>query len=187
MSKKEYKYKLSYPIIVIIAIILFIPVFYYFHKFNQKGYAEQKALDSFLAQEMRGTIGYASMFKLTPLDVNISFKNIAKDDIAKIKQGDKEMLSDGRVLAEILWLGRPEENYFITDLGSRSYLLKRTVPDKSLYSIPAKIRLWGVMGEDGSFRYKSKDVKEFRRHIFKTNKYTFDFIVEPKTYSFEEL
>ena len=47
------------------------------------------------------------------MDVDVSFKNIGKGELGRMKAGDKELLPDKSASAEILWVGEPKPNYFL--------------------------------------------------------------------------
>ena len=166
--------------IIALVLILLIPALHYYVMLNEKGVVEQKMLDKFIGQQLKTSIGFQTGPQAGYLDVNVSFKNIEKDMVKKIKLYDKEVLPDGTVLAEIVWLGNPRSNYFIVDLtkdGQSSGALQSTSGSK-LYSIPAKLRVNGIVQDYGSFFYKGKLMKQLGLYTFKSGDYEVDFTVE---------
>jgi len=164
---------------VILAII--IPSVYYFIKFNEKGYIEQKLLERYIERKQREDIVLQTGERTKTMDINVSFKNIAKDDIGKIKTGDKELLPDGSALAEIVWVGEPKSNYFLVDVGPlNETILVHTNTDDGLFSVPAKIRIKGVVSTTGLFVYKDVAVQDLTILKFNSGKYEKLFAVEVK-------
>ncbi len=164
---------------VILAVI--IPSVYYFIKFNEKGYVEQKLLERYIEMKKREDIVLQTGARTGHLDVDVSLKNIRKEDAAKIKAGDRDLLPDGTAAAEILQVGEPSPNYFLVDIGSlKRTVLARTNTDDGLYSIPAKIRLKGIVTTAGDFVYKDFSVKDLAIFKFNGEKYEVLFAVEGK-------
>lgn len=167
--------------IIIIAVILtlILPMIHYYIKFNERGLAEEVVLNRFIKQETRQGIGVQTGPSVGTLDVDVSFKGLTKDMLNKIKVHDKEALKNGTVLAEILWIGKPIPNYFIVNLGGeQNRVLRKTIVGKDLYSLPVKMRIYGVIGDFGKFSHKAKPVSQFGRYIFTTEEYESDFVVE---------
>ena len=166
--------------IIVFVLAVMLPALHYYIKFNEKGIAEQKLLERFIKQEKRRVAGFLVGPQTGTLEARVSFKNLRKEDLAKIEVHDKEILPDGTILAEILWLGKPEPNYFIADLGQDTFL--RTSPDGGLYSLPARVRLRGVITGGGTFKYKTKDVKQLFFFTFDAEDYEVDFAIEEASF-----
>ena len=115
------------------------------------------------------------------MDLDVSFKNIGKEEIGKIKAGDKELLPDKAASAEILWVGSPEPDYFLVDIGPlNNPFLIRTNAEDGFYSVPARIRIKGVVSTIGDFIYKDVSVKNLRVYKFRCAEYEALFAVETK-------
>jgi|GEM_PF-1978052 len=172
-------------ILIILAVsIIVIPLAHYYVKLNNKGVADQMLLEKYLNQKVREEISNKEL-RTGIIEVNVSFKNIPKNLLSKIKPGDKEVLPDGTVYAEVLEIGKPEENYFYdanVSLNSSEFL--KIKPDGNMYALPALMRLRGYVGEEGVFRYKSKAINYINFYPFKTSGYEADFTVEMYPYNF---
>ena len=167
--------------IAVIAVILVIvlPMLHYYMKFNEKGFAEQKRLERFIGQKMRNDIVNQTAWRTKTLDVDVSLKNLTGETLKKVKVGDRESQPDGTVTGEILWIGERRPNYFIVDVGTlNNSLFVRTLPDDSMYSLPAKIRLTGVVSDAGIFTYKDRTVRELSEFKFIIKEYEAYFVVE---------
>lgn len=166
--------------IIVFILILVLPMLHYYIKFNERGYAEHKALDSFIERKAREDVVTGTFSRTKLLDVDCSFKNLAKADLVKIKAGDKELSKDGSVIAEILWVGEPGPNYFVVDIGRPPYnrVFASTVPEASLYSLPARFRLKGLIADSGAFTYKDKSVNDLTLFRFDSGKYEAYFVIE---------
>jgi len=171
-------------IIIFFALALILPMLHYYMKFNEKGAAEKMSLESYRKLQLRNVVGFYGGNRICAMDVNVSFKNLTKEGLNKIRVHDKEVLQDGTVIAEILWLGKPEPNYFIADLGLGVF--SRIAPDDSLYSVPAKLRLRGIQTNGGIFKYNSKDVKQLEFYTFTANDHRVDFVIEAPSFKSEE-
>ena len=166
--------------IAIIALLLavILPMLHYYIIFNEKGIAEQKILERFLKQQSRETVGFQTGFKRAGMDVAASFKNLREADIAKVKAGDKDALSNGTVFAEVLWVGEPKPNYFFAELGTESKSILRRSEGHGLYSLPVRLRLNGIISDGGVFSFKTKVLKRLGIYIFNSGSYEADFVVE---------
>lgn len=165
--------------VIVFILVLVLPFLHYYMKFNEKGFVEQKNLERFIAQKMRAEIVNQTAWRTGILDVGVSFKNLTEDALKKIKVGDKELQPDGTVMGEILWVGEPVPNYFIVDMGTlNNSIFARTLSENSLYSLPVKLRLTGIIGDGGLFTYKDKSLKELTEFKFETKNYNSYFIVE---------
>lgn len=166
-------------VIIILVLVIVLPMLHYYMRFNEKGFVEQKNLERFIGLKMRNDIVNQTEWRTKMLNVSVSFKNLTENDLKKIRVGDKELELDGRVIGEILWIGEPAPNYFIADVGtSSSNIFVRTLPEDSMYSLPAKLRLKGIIGDGGLFTYKDKSIKELTEFKFETKDYNVYFIVE---------
>lgn len=173
--------KMNTAIAVVIIIIIMSPAVYYFIRFNEKGYIEQKLLERYIEQKKREDIVLQTGARTKLMDVDVSFKNIRKEDIGKIKAGDKELLPDKSASAEILWVGDPKPNYFLVDVGPvNKTILARTNAENELFSIPAKIRIKGVVAAIGNLIYKDVNIKDLAIFKFRCDKYEALFAVEIK-------
>ena len=166
-----------------IAIISFIlalvlPMLHYYIQLNERGLAEQKLISRFINQQMRDAVGFQAGQQAGDLDVYVSFKNLKRVDLEKIKPGDKDVLPDGTVLAEIMWTGEPQANYFIVDLGRDEKNIRKRTVDDGLFSLPVKLRLRGVIGDEGTFAFKTKVMRQLEFYIFNAGKYEVTFVVE---------
>ena len=168
--------------ILVIAFILVVimPMLYYYIKFNDKGFTQQKALERLISRKIRQGIVSGAGDRTRQLDVEVSFKNLTRQMLFNIKNGDRETDIDGTVLAEILSLGDPLPDYFIVDTGSaHKSELRKTVPNGLLYALPAKMRLSGTVStQNGIFIYKNTNIRELEILNFKTKEYEACFAVE---------
>jgi hypothetical protein len=156
--------------IIFFILVIILPMLHYYIKFNEKGIAEQRLLQKTIAKNNGWMCNQTGT-----IDVHTSFKNIDKMLLDEIKVGDKEILPDGTILAEILWIGAPQPNYFMTDLTGI-----QAIPDKKPYSLPAKLRLRGIIAnkEGASFVYKMDNLRPNIPFVFDTEKYTLPFVIE---------
>ncbi|MDD5440486.1 MAG: hypothetical protein PHS37_09920, partial [Candidatus Omnitrophica bacterium] len=122
--------------------VIAIPGIGYYMKCNERGAVEAKVLERLLNRQEAD-----SRFKREgTVDIKASFKNLRQEDIGAVKVGDKEVLSDGTVLTEVVKVGVPEPNYFLVK-NFRSW------PDKDPYlhmmtgdgrfTLPVVLRLRG--------------------------------------------
>ncbi|MCQ9207344.1 MAG: hypothetical protein NG740_05675, partial [Omnitrophica bacterium] len=142
--------------------------------FNPQNYAIRFVIELHLGKQT-GTV-----------DVYVSFKNIDKTTLDKINAGDKEVLLDGTVIAEILWVGDPLQNYFATHLYGLSQRSIFAITDGNFYSLPAKLRLRGVIRQSAPFVYKLGDVIDGSFFTFDSGKYAADFVVEAHLFEIYE-
>jgi len=162
--------------VIILLLVIALPMLHYYIRFNEKGFAEQMSLERYLKLQLRNVVGFYRDNQLCAIDVGVSFKNLTKDDLARIKVHDREVLQDGSYIAEILWLGKPEPNYFIANLELGVF--SRIYPADSLYSMPAKLRLKGILTNGGSFKYSARSVKQLEFFTFAANNYRVDYVIE---------
>ncbi|MDD5440192.1 MAG: hypothetical protein PHS37_08405, partial [Candidatus Omnitrophica bacterium] len=107
------------------------------------------------------------------VDIKASFKNLRQEDIGAVKVGDKEVLSDGTVLTEVVRVGVPEPNYFLVK-NFRSW------PDKDPYlhmmtgdgrfTLPVVLRLRGYV-INKNFVYRAGTIGEDSYFIFNPGSY----------------
>jgi len=181
IKNKKFFGILNLPDIIVIGLVLVIvlPLVHFYMKFNEKGFAEQKKIERFIGQKARNDIVYRTAWRTRMLDVDVSFKNLTEEALGKIKVGDRELQPDGTVAAEVLWIGNPVPNYFIVDLGTLTdSLFVKTVPGDGLYSMPAKIRITGVVANSGLFSRKDRNVKELAEFKFESKDYDAYYVVE---------
>jgi len=170
--------------IIIFILAIIIPALHYYIRFNEKGLVEEKMLDKYFGRLKVTDVGFFSGNTET-VELNISFKSLKREDLERIKVGDKEILPDGKVLSEILWLGDPVPNYYFiptlmkNDDGNVTYV--RAVSDDDLYALPAKIRLRGFVA-NGSFHYKAHEIRSLSEYVFDTHDYKARFAVETWPY-----
>ncbi len=169
--------------IIVFILLIVLPALHFYIKFNEKGFAEQKALERYLQQQERVDF-QARDENRGSVEVGASFKNLTEEALKKIKVGDKEILPDGTVLAEILWLGKPEPDYyFINNLKKSKSEYRRMMLNNELYSLPAKLKLEGFIYSN-MFYYKAVAEDALARHPFFTDRYRVDFVIE--TFPFKE-
>ena len=166
--------------IILTILVIILPMLHYYIKFNEKGLVEERLLNSYIKQQQRSAIGYQKGPQISDVEVYVSFKSIKKEDLDKIKVHDKEILSDGTIIAEVLWVGKPVLNYFIIDLADG--VLTRTLPDPSLYSLPVRLKLKGIVEDQGRFSYKAKELKIHSFHIFNPGIYEVNFVAEVQSF-----
>lgn len=171
-------------IIILSVVALILPMVHYYIRFNEKGLIEQRLLDSYIKRQMRGAVGHQKGPQAGDIEIYASFKSVKKEDLNKIKVHDKEILPNGTTIAEILWLGKPSPNYFNIDLTSGIFI--RTLPDTSLYSLPVRLRLKGIVQDNGLFSYKTKELKQLSFHIFNSGTYEANFVIEMPPLKIEE-
>lgn len=168
-------------VIAVLVAAIVLPTIYYYMKFNEKGYVEQKLLERYIEQKKREDIVLQTGARTKSMDIDVSFKNIKKEDAGRIKPGDRELLPDKSAATEILWVGEPKPNYFLVDVGPLNRtVLARTDAEDGLFSVPAKIRIKGVVSTVGDFIYKDVSVKDLGIFRFKCDKYETLFAVEVK-------
>jgi len=175
---KNLKKRVLLIILSAIAVIIIVPSIYYYARLDNKGLYEERLLEKFIRQHKRANVGFQTGIQISQLETNVSFKGLAKDDIGKINSGDREIMGEATVLAEVIWVGEPEPDYFIADLGDGVFA--RTKSAEGLYSVPARLRLTGIINDRGNFIYKTKSVKNLTLFTLRTKKYEFDFVIETK-------
>jgi len=163
--------------IIIFILLIIIPALHYYIKFNEMGFAEQKILERYL-KRYKMSIDASRTKQDGITELYVSFKDLTKEELEKIKVRDKENLSDGTTLAEIVWIGEPEPNYyFIKNLRIGQTDYPRAIIDDGLYSLPARVMVRGCVNREGFF-YKARPVSALSRITFDTGDYKADFVVE---------
>ena len=74
--------------IIDIAVIVFIlaiafPMLYYYIRFNDKGFIEQKSLERFMANKIRNNVVNQVALRTKDIELDVSFKSMRKDDIER--------------------------------------------------------------------------------------------------------
>jgi len=170
-------------LIILFVLAIVIPALHYYIKFNEKGFVEQKTLERYLRQIKRGEVAFLSKDKAA-MEVDVSFKNLTEEDVEKIKVGDKEIFPDGTVVAEVLQVGQPQNDYRIIKIENFETVLEeyRCVElDNGLYALKARMKLRGFV-EGKLFYYKSHAVIPYTRLPFKADDYVVGFYVEGYPY-----
>lgn len=162
--------------IIAFILVLILPMLHYYLRFNEKGVLEQMLLEKYLNRQrssaMVTKIGHQTLF----VEINVSFKNLTKEEADKIKAGDEERLPDGTVIAKVLAVGKPEPNYFLVDLGYEK--LKKAFSENGLYSLPARLKIQGYVIDNAVFNYKTKEFKRDCFSNFNCGRYEVEFAMD---------
>lgn len=162
-------------IIIALLLIIVLPALHYYIKINDKGFLEQQDVETYAKLKKYKMLGSSLYRRQAIIETHVSFKALTEEQLKEIKVGDKEILPDKEVIAEILWIGRPEPNYFIVNLGCSENLFVRTEPD-GLFSLPAKMRLKGNISD--YFEYKKLRLRKFNFFEFNSGRYKVEFTIE---------
>lgn len=108
------------------------------------------------------------------IDINVMFKDLSEDEIKLISIGDKEMDKNGEVIAEILDIGRKENNMLEIDLGNNNSI--NGVDSKKL-QLNVKMRLKGEIGNNNKLYFRDKCISYNTSMEFNTNRYTIRGVV----------
>jgi len=101
-------------------------------------------------------------------NLNLTFKDLS-DSIARlISVGDKGLNGEGEVIAEIIDIGKIQNNIFVINLGSNSFL---DLEDKNNKQVNVSVRLMADIDEKGRLYFDDKEVKNELPIKFKTHKY----------------
>lgn len=166
-------------IIIVFILAIVLPMLHYYMKFNEKGFSEQKKLERFVGQKVRNEIAGHLEWRTKALDVDVSFKNLTAEDLKKIRVGDRELQPNGDISGEIMWLGEPKSDYFIVNVGTlNNDIFVKTLPQNNLHALPAKLRLTGMVGDNGILSFKDKTVKELAEFKFETKGYDAYYVIE---------
>jgi len=162
-------------LIIIFIIGLILPALHYYVFYNNKGALEQKMLDRFIEQRKRRNVGFKTDARITMIEVIVSFKDLTLEDIKEIKLHDKETGPDGKTVAEIMWIGDKQPNYYLLSFNKE---VLKTFSRNDLFSLPARLRLRGVVQENGAFEFKNMIVNTLGFFAFYSGRYKVDFVVE---------
>lgn len=108
------------------------------------------------------------------VDLNITFKNLTDDTIKLIAIGDKELDREGNVIAEILDIGKIENNKLNIDLDGNNSI---NVEDKEKKQVGVKMKLKADMDEERSLYFNNERVRYNSLIQFKTDKYVVEGII----------
>lgn len=163
-------------------IILMAPMLYYYLKFNEAGFAEQRNLEKILKQQE----GYARSSKIETIgyiDIDAAFKDVDINNASLIKPGVKEMLPNGTALSEILWVGEPEKDYRYSTylLSDADEPIRITMAGDKL-SVPVRLRL-KVVESVGTVMYQEQNLCVLGRFALNIGGREFTFIVETYPYN----
>lgn len=103
------------------------------------------------------------------IDLNVIFKDLSEEAIKLISIGDKELNKNGEIIAEILDIGRIENNMLEIDLGNNNYI--KGVDSKKM-QLNIKMRLKGEIGNNNKLYFRDRYVSYNTPIEFNTNKYT---------------
>jgi hypothetical protein len=117
------------------------------------------------------------------LDLDVILKGLDAETVKQVCVGDSILDEDGKELAEILSLGKIDDNFLIIDLSSGNYIKARDMGGKQ---ISARMRLKCYVSKDGNFYFQGSRVEYNTPFEFKTAKYKAG-VVLTNTYIEEKL
>lgn len=113
---------------------------------------------------------------LTPITIDILFKNLSPEVVNLISVGDFEIDKDdkdGDTIAKVLSIGTPEPYTYMIDLGGGNYITN-TDPQKK--QLQAKLEIMGGI-EGNAFYFRGKRIALDSGVEFNTNKYRIEGVV----------
>lgn len=102
------------------------------------------------------------------IDLFIVLKDLNEDTLKLISVGDKEVDKDNKIIAEILSLGKIENNSLEFDLGKGNFVIGE---DSSKKQISTKMRLNCQIKKENQLYFKGKRIERNSLIEFKTDKY----------------
>lgn len=102
------------------------------------------------------------------IDLYITLKDLNEDIAKLVSVGDREVDENGQIIAEILSLGKLENNSLDFDLGSGNFIRGE---DSSKKQISVKMRLRCKVQDNNRLYFKGKNVKYNLPIEFKTDRY----------------
>lgn len=119
-------------------------------------------------KEIEGVVIGEGIFGKKEIDFNVMIKDLTKDVLKKVSIGDKELDKDGKTIAEIINLGKIENNAQVFDLGGNTFIKGEDPKTKQIY---AKMRLQCEVKNVKELYFKNKQLKENTLFEFKTDTY----------------
>lgn len=108
------------------------------------------------------------MSAITKIDLNVTLKNLDDDILKLISEGDKALDKDGEVIAEILTIGKKENNVYEINLGSGTFVRG---DDSIKKQLSVKLRLKCQLGDDYQLYFKGNRVTNNSWIELNTDKY----------------
>lgn len=137
--------------LVILFLLCFIPMFFYL------GYKiSKKPLPVEWPREF------------SELELDFRLTKVKQEVLKLIKVGDKEIDNNGKVIGEIISIGKSSSFRNVFDLGKNFLLTKE---DPTLMDLLVRLRLWFEI-KDSNLYYKDRAVKIDEIIYFRTEKYT---------------
>lgn len=102
------------------------------------------------------------------IDLYVDLKDLDKETILFISEGDKEVDKDGNIIAEILSLGKIENNSFNFNVGNNNYIQGYDAQKKQ---ITTKMRLKCKIDNENQIYFKGEMIKSGLPMEFNTDEY----------------
>lgn len=107
--------------------------------------------------------------KTDRIDLYVVFKGLTENTLKMIAVGDKMFNQEGKVIAEILEIGKIDNDAYDINLGGGNFVLGEDISKKQ---INVKIRLLSEITDDNKLYFNGKQVLHNSLIEFKTDKYT---------------
>lgn len=118
----------------------------------------------------------AKVFEGTYLDFYIILKALDDKTLSLISRGDKEIDTNGNTVAEILYVGKIENDSFTFNVGENNFI---RVEDPSKRQIMVRMRLNCQIRNEDEIYFKNIKIQYNTLIEFKTDEYKVDGIVTP--------
>jgi len=113
-----------------------------------------------------------SLVRVEKLELNVVLKDLDEKTVRLISVGDKEIDANGGVIAEIIKIGKTQNNTYDIKLGTASIVLGEDSSKKEMF---VKIKLKCDVSRDGRLYFKEKEIKYDSLLEFQSNRYTVKF------------
>jgi len=108
------------------------------------------------------------------IDLFVTLKDLDEEVVKFVSVGDKELDHNGKIITEILSLGKIEDSSVELDLGSSNFIIGE---DSNKKQISTKIRLKCQVKNKNQLYFKNKRIERNTPFKFRTDKYTVTAIV----------
>lgn len=102
------------------------------------------------------------------IDLNVILKNLSEDELAMISIGDKELDKNGDVIAEILKIGKKENDTYEINLGRGTFVRGE---DSTKKQLSIKMRLKCQLADDNQLYFKGNSLTNDSWLEFNADKY----------------
>lgn len=107
--------------------------------------------------------------KKVSLSINVVLKDLDDDKVKLVAEGDKDIDKDGKMIAEVLKVGKIENNSYEINLGSGNIMLGEDDNKKQIF---VKLRINCSISKSGKLYFKNQEMKYASGFDFNTDKYS---------------